>query len=244
MEHKNIQPAVHYTVGSASVQALLAGLSSCIHFHPTSTADRESESRAQSEFARFFFLMATVHVTSVRDILIPANSNTNQYSYPNSDGEYGKRAVFGLSRNPTQSIIADPGTNFDCLIPQAGRLIERCALATTETIYDVLQDGQDRFGDLVARGRGAPGCTSFGASSNSAEFLFNCAQVTSDGGDAGIKLNCTMLKHQLSPCAGVVFSSASLSGGISGTLRPELDLGTGRCYFRFLLFQLFVHAGF
>jgi hypothetical protein len=50
----------------------------------------------------------------------------------------------GLSCNPTQSIIASPGTELDCLIPHAGRLVDHCALATTETICDVVQDWPDR----------------------------------------------------------------------------------------------------
>ena len=92
-------------------------------------------------------------------LLTPANSNANQNSYANSDRECGKRAGFGLSCNSTQSIIADPGTDLDCLIPQAGRLVDRCALATTKTVYDVVQDRPDSLGDLIARGgraRGTP----------------------------------------------------------------------------------------
>jgi hypothetical protein len=85
-------------------------------------------------------------------LLTPAKSNTNQNSYANSDRECGKRAGFGLSCNPTQSIIASPGTELDCLIPQAGRLPDRSVLATAETIYDVVQDWPDSLGDLVARG--------------------------------------------------------------------------------------------
>ena len=75
---------------------------------------------------------------------------------------------FSLSCNPAQSLVAGPGTDLDCLIPQAGRLIDRCALATTETIYEVVQDRPDNLGDLVARGRRARGCISAGASPNSA----------------------------------------------------------------------------
>src|SRR6476659_4628053 len=56
-------------------------------------------------------------------LLTPANSNTNQNSHADSDRECGKRAGFGLSCNPTQSIIAGPGTELDCLIPQAGGLV-------------------------------------------------------------------------------------------------------------------------
>jgi hypothetical protein len=108
-------------------------------------------------------------------LLTPANSNTYQNSHANSDREYGKRAGFGLSCNPTQSIIADPGTDLDCLIPQAAGLVDRCAPATTETIYDVAQDRPDSLGDLVARGGRAPGCVSAGAFSNSAEFFFDGA---------------------------------------------------------------------
>ena len=108
-------------------------------------------------------------------LLTPANSNTNQNSHANSDRECGKRPGFGLSCNPTQSLIAGPGTDLDCLIPQGGRLVDRCALATAETIYDVVQDWPDNLGDLVARGRRARGCVSAGASSNSAEFLFDGA---------------------------------------------------------------------
>jgi hypothetical protein len=108
-------------------------------------------------------------------LLTPANSNTNQNSYANSDRECGKRAGFGLSCNPTQSIIAGPNTDLDCLIPQAGRLVDRCALATAETIYDVVQDWPDSLGDLVARGRRARGCVSAGTSSNSDEFFFDGA---------------------------------------------------------------------
>ena len=89
-------------------------------------------------------------------LLTPANSNANQNSYANSDRECSKRASFRPElRNPTQSIIAGPGTDLDCLIPQAGRLVDRCALATAETIYDVVQDWPDSLGDLVARGRRA-----------------------------------------------------------------------------------------
>jgi hypothetical protein len=51
-------------------------------------------------------------------LLTPANSNANQNSYANSDRECSKRASFGLSCNPTQSIIAGPGTDLDCLIPK------------------------------------------------------------------------------------------------------------------------------
>ena len=105
-------------------------------------------------------------------MLTPANSNANQNSHANSDCECGKRAGFGLSCNPTQSIIASPGTELDCLIPQAGRLVDHCALATTETICDVVQDWPDSLGDLVARRRRARRCVSAGASSNSAEFFF------------------------------------------------------------------------
>ena len=108
-------------------------------------------------------------------LLTPANSNTNQNSYANSDRECGKRPGFGLSCNPPQSLVAGPGTDLDCLIPQAGRLVDRCALATTETIYEVVQDRPNSLGDLVARGRSALGCVSAGASSNSAEFLFDGA---------------------------------------------------------------------
>ena len=108
-------------------------------------------------------------------LLTPANSNTNQNSYANSDRECGKRADFGLSCNPTQSLIAGPGTDLDCLIPQAGRLVDRCALATAETIYDVVQNRPNSLGDLIARGRRARGCVSAGVSSNSTEFLFDGA---------------------------------------------------------------------
>ena len=83
-------------------------------------------------------------------LLTPANSDTNQNSYANSDRECGKRPGFGLSCNPPQSLIAGPGTDLDCLIPQAGRLVDRCALATTETIYEVVQDRPNSLGDLVA----------------------------------------------------------------------------------------------
>ena len=102
-------------------------------------------------------------------LLTPANSNANQNSYANSDRECDKRPGFGLSCDPTQSLVAGPGTDLDCLIPQAARLIDRSALATTETIYDVVQDRPNSLGDLVARGRRARGCVSAGASSNSAE---------------------------------------------------------------------------
>ena len=101
-------------------------------------------------------------------LLTPANSNTNQNSHTNSDRECGKRAGFSLSCNPAQSLVAGPGTDLDCLIPQAGCLIDRCGLATTETIYEVVQDRPDNLGDLVARGRRARGCISAGASPNSA----------------------------------------------------------------------------
>ena len=75
-------------------------------------------------------------------LLTPANSNTNQNSYANSDRECGKRPGFGLSCNPTQSLIAGPGTDLGCLFPEAGRLVDRCALTTAEAIYDVVQVGQ------------------------------------------------------------------------------------------------------
>jgi len=84
-------------------------------------------------------------------LLTSANSKTKQNSYANSDRKCGKRAGFGLSCNPIQSIIAGSGTDLDCLIPQAGRLVDRCALATTETIHEVVQDRPDSLGDLVAR---------------------------------------------------------------------------------------------
>ena len=101
-------------------------------------------------------------------MLTPANSNTNQNSYANSDSDCAKRAVFGPCCNPTQSIIADPSTDFDCLTAQTGRLIDCRTLATTETIYNVVQNGPDSVGDLVGRRRRACGCASAGASSNSA----------------------------------------------------------------------------
>src|SRR6185312_11502014 len=104
-------------------------------------------------------------------LLTPANSNTNQNSYANSDRECGKRPGFGLGCNPTQSLIAGPGTDLGCLFPEAGRLVDRCALTTAEAIYDVVQDRPESLGDLVARGRRARGCVSAGASSNSAEFF-------------------------------------------------------------------------
>ena len=91
-------------------------------------------------------------------LLTPANSNTNQNSYADSDCECRKRAGFGLSCNPTQSLIAGPGTDLDCLIPQAGRLVDRCALTTAETIYDLVQDRPNSLGDLIARVRRARGC--------------------------------------------------------------------------------------
>jgi hypothetical protein len=62
----------------------------------------------------------------------PANRNTNQNSYANGNGECHKRAVFGLSCNPIQSIIADPSTDLDCLIPQTARPVDRRALAPSE----------------------------------------------------------------------------------------------------------------
>ena len=90
-------------------------------------------------------------------LLTPANSNTNQNSHTNSNRECGERAGFGLSYNSTQSLIADPGTDLGCLFPEAGRLVDRCALATAETIYDLVQDRPNSLGDLVARGRRARG---------------------------------------------------------------------------------------
>ena len=53
-------------------------------------------------------------------LLTPANSNTNQNSHADSDRECGKRPGFGLSCNPTQRLIAGPGTDLGCLFPEAG----------------------------------------------------------------------------------------------------------------------------
>jgi hypothetical protein len=99
-------------------------------------------------------------------LLTPANSNSNQDSHANSDRECGKRAGFGLSRNPTQSIITGSGTDLDRLLPKASRFVDCCALATTETIYDFAQDRPDSLGDLIARSSRARGCILAGASSN------------------------------------------------------------------------------
>src|SRR5271156_4688162 len=70
--------------------------------------------------------------------LIPANSNTNQNSYTNSDRDCAKRAFFGPCCNPTQSIVADPGAYLYCTPPQSGRFVARDTLATTETINNLV----------------------------------------------------------------------------------------------------------
>ena len=84
-------------------------------------------------------------------MLAAANRNTNQNSYANSNRECDKRAVFGLGCNLIQGIIADSRTYLDCLIPQTARPVDRRALATTETIYNVVQNWPDSVGDLVPR---------------------------------------------------------------------------------------------
>jgi hypothetical protein len=71
-------------------------------------------------------------------VLAPANRNSYQNSYANSNRECDKRPVFGLSCNPIQGIVADSGAYLDCLIPQTARPVDRRALATTETIYNVV----------------------------------------------------------------------------------------------------------
>jgi hypothetical protein len=71
-------------------------------------------------------------------VLAAANRDTNQNSYADSNREWDKRAVFGLSCNLIQGIIADSRTYLHCLIPQTARPVDRRALATTETIYNVV----------------------------------------------------------------------------------------------------------
>ena len=86
------------------------------------------------------------------------------------------RCPVNASRAPWLTIVAalsgssDEGPHRIAPIDWNG---DRCALATTETIYDVVQDRPDSLGDLVARGRRARGCVPAGASSNSAEFFFD-----------------------------------------------------------------------
>ena len=106
-------------------------------------------------------------------VLTPANSNTNQNSYAKSDRDCAKRAVFGPSCNPTQSIIADPGPDLDRLIPQTSRLVDRRALTTTEAIYEVIHDRPDGVGNLIPGRKRSSGCLSAGVFSNSAELLFD-----------------------------------------------------------------------
>ena len=57
---------------------------------------------------------------------------------------------FFLSCNPIQSIVADPCTDLDCLIPQTARPVDCRALSTTETIYNVVQNWPDSVGDLFS----------------------------------------------------------------------------------------------
>jgi hypothetical protein len=83
--------------------------------------------------------------------------------------------LFGLSGDPLYNVAANLGPDLDRIIAQVRRLVDRCAPAATEAIYDFIQNRPDRVGNLISGRRRSDGSTPASASSNSGEFLFNGA---------------------------------------------------------------------
>jgi hypothetical protein len=83
--------------------------------------------------------------------------------------------VFGLSGNPLQSVLANPGAALDCLVAETRRLFQSQTLTSTEAIYDFTQDRADRVGNLIPSYRRAGGSAPAGAFSHSPKFLFDGA---------------------------------------------------------------------
>jgi hypothetical protein len=47
-----------------------------------------------------------------------------------------------------QRIAANSASDFECLVTQIGRFVDRYALTATETMHNFVQDGPDRVGNL------------------------------------------------------------------------------------------------
>ena len=61
--------------------------------------------------------------------------------------------VFDLARNSAQGIVANPGTNLDCLVAEPGRFIARQTPTTAESIDDLAHGRRDGVANLIAAGR-------------------------------------------------------------------------------------------
>jgi hypothetical protein len=116
----------------------------------------------------------------------PADGHSDQYSYAYGDRKCNEGTIFSLSGNSLQRIAANSGTDFGGLITNSGDLVDPKALAA-EAIQYFMQDGPDCIGDLISSRRGSSRRAPASALSNSAELLFNGAQVARDGGDARVK---------------------------------------------------------
>src|ERR1700729_822121 len=158
--------------------------------------------------------------------LIPARYGPDQNADADGDRQRDQRTAPGLVGELAERIAAHLGAALDRFVAKTRRLVDCHALAAAEGIADLVEDRPDRLRDLIARGRSARRRAPAGAFTEHAQFLLDGAQVTGNGGDARIKLRCTMLKHQFSPVVGLLFSGGSMLG-ISGRLRCGSVTGRG-----------------
>src|SRR5580700_9108409 len=159
--------------------------------------------------------------------LIPARDGPDQSADADGDRQRDQRTTPGLVGDLAERIAAHPGTALDRLVAETRRLVHRYALAAAERIADLIEDRPDRLDDLIAGAGNARRRAPAGAFAKRAQFILDGAQVAGNGGDARIKLRCTMLKHHFSPVVGLLFSGGSMPGGISGKLRCGSVMGGG-----------------
>src|ERR1700692_148897 len=126
--------------------------------------------------------------------LTPARHGPDKNTDAEGDRQREQRTAPGLVGDLAERIAAHLGAKLDRIIAKTRRLVDCNALAAAEGIADLVEDRPDRLDDLIARCRSARRCAPAGGFAEHAQFLLDGAQMTGNGGDAGVGLRWRMLK--------------------------------------------------
>jgi hypothetical protein len=88
-----------------------------------------------------------------KQALTTSADDSNQDTDADGDGEHRQGSLFGLGSDPLQSVVAYPGPNLECLVPEIRRLVGGRPSTTTELSGYLAQDRPDRIANLASRRR-------------------------------------------------------------------------------------------
>jgi hypothetical protein len=114
----------------------------------------------------------------------PSASHPDEDSDTDGHPKGDQRAMLDLARDSRESIIADLGAEFGCIMAETERLVLGHAPAAA---------------DLVAGRRCARRGTAAGAAAELLDLVLERVQAALEGGDIAIERRCTMVKHGAFP---------------------------------------------